>query len=453
MHDVPPSAPGRSAVADLDARVTEIESRFPRAAGMSDQDRLDRARRMEPELLPLAEPLLSQAPGITPTLSFPTLCIWETLAFARSRPFAALLRSHVHSPIGFVAMIASGHLSRMAFAEDLTLLSQLLAESHPSVVAHILAAAGHLEPEGCAQADVARAYFPRVSEILTGRAQRGVTKQHIDMYQCAVDCAFRLDAKATDALIRSRDCLHDRNPAVRTILWSIERRMEEDSSIAAPDPVLLWPIYEALRSGTLVIGEGFEDQVRGLILLIAAWGDPERVRAEAALVIDKIPSEEWSQLRDFSRQALQRCDKVPDPQLALHALQSGEGSFGKKATGVLRAMELAQHVITDGLGLYFCNRAGEWSAAARGLRILGQGEAVAIVERAAAQFGPGGLPSKAEEAGAALDALARDHERELLECEKQFESHTDAIFAAVADFVSTHPSLFNHKPNRQGKSR
>jgi hypothetical protein len=234
--------------------------------------------------------------------------------------------------------------------------------------------------DGRASVRFRRAVFAEVAPVATGSRDLGPSKDAFFAVGEAADTLLDLDRPRALKLLKSGECLHPSNRGLLLILLSLRSASKEgDLQFGPPIPAdLLWPLFEAAKSGKVRTPRDRRGGLRGAILLHTAEVDVERTRAEA-----KALRREGGEAAELAKEALDICAGRPDPLGLLVELLESPKRFSVPAREVLRAYHLAQHVRSDGLQAYFDERAADVPTAVKGLRRIGKSGVASAVESAA----------------------------------------------------------------------
>ncbi|MCX5691633.1 MAG: hypothetical protein NTV94_17885, partial [Planctomycetota bacterium] len=169
-------------------------------------------------------------------------------------------------------------------------------------------------------------------------------------------------------------------------------------------------------------------------------GDPMRTREECLAIIKSKKSGPGNV--DDAKAALRRCNKIPDPSVVADRFSKRPGSFRPAAANILHALELADHVNTDGLHLYFSNLGLHQASAIEGLKAMKLTTTAALFLKAAKLVGPRGAHKSMTVREAAVDELPESTQNALFKIEDQFDKHCQLIFKAVERTITQSPDLF-----------
>src|SRR6185436_1151289 len=122
------------------------------------------------------------------------------------------------------------------------------------------------------------------------------------------------------------------------------------------------------------------DTLTSLILKFTADLDPVRTAREAREFIRPRRKDVGLGLL-FAQEALRRCRKVPEASAAYRLLVRKPRALRSSAVEVLRAYEVADHILSDGLELYYSNCGENWRVAQAGLRRIGLARVATLLER------------------------------------------------------------------------
>jgi hypothetical protein len=321
---------------------------------------------------------------------------WEDLALLGSEAFACRLKSWTSSETPGLARAAARYLAFMARPRDLSLVRRLLDRGPWGVrteIAHGLRWAG--EARRLASHDSAKA-FEALAQLACGEVPMPPSGAAESAASAAIEALNVLAPSKAASLMRSARAIHRRNPALRAVLLHIDSdRIHDPDGHTSLDSTLLWPVYDAVKSGRLKLAlspdlkKGGVSQVLGLILILAADRDPIATRAACRRVLADRRADE--SLHRDARAAVRLCLGVPDPEAVLSVFSRSPRRFGTRATKVLSAFTLVDHSLREGLVGYFANSGHHWRAAAGGLAILGCEKPRGILRRAAGaveSFGP-----------------------------------------------------------------
>ena len=238
--------------------------------------------------------------------------------------------------------------------------------------------------------------------------------------------------------------MHTRNPAICWILLYTQRfGAEHPGPFTGPFEVaLLWRIYEAARKKRLTVFEAWHyERVMGQVLQLVAGADPNRTLREAKQLLRELEPG-YSGLRDDAQTVIRRCKRRPDAREALEWMEGHPGSMKGTAMQVLRANELAEHALTDGLALYFHNIGEHWRDAAAGLKAVKQTRAESLLRQASKVLSPKGLPADQRRCQALYNGLTTDARVRLEKISDQFEKLAANIVAAANSYIARHPKQF-----------
>lgn len=368
-----------------------------------------------------------------------------------SSPFVSLLKRHLRSKEPCVRHEAAAHLAQLGSNALMPLIAKLLRDKDASVV-RAVAWGTHLPLRRKRFSNSARsAIFDELARIATGERSLPTTDAGEEAISQACEALFTIDAKRAIGLLSSSACLRPNNRSIRSVVWTlrIERtRSERPILFRKPvDPQLLWPLFDTARSGIYyqIKGDNLTTQQRALqiacsILLLTADGDPIRTRKECLAIIKAKKS--GSGNVDDAKAALRMCNKIPDPSVVADRFSKRPGSFRPTAANILHALELADHVNTDGLHLYFSNLGLHQASALEGLKAMKLTTTSALFLKAAKLVGPRGADKSMTVREAAVDALPESTQKALFKIEDQFDKHCQLIFKAVEQTITQNPDLF-----------
>jgi hypothetical protein len=305
--------------------------------------------------------------------------VWQELVELRSVEFARLLRGFIRTKPR-LRENAVEFLAATGLESALPVLRTLLRGR--SVRDFTAAANGARLAflDGRASARFRRAVFEEVAAVATGERDLGPSKDAFFAVGMAADALLDIGSTRALRLLKSGECLHPSNRGLLLILLSLQvARQRSDLPFGEPIPAgLLWPLFEAAKSGKVRTPRDRRGGLCGAILLHTAEVDVERTRVEAKLL-----RRQGGEAAKLAKEALDISAGRPDPLQLLVELLDSPGKFSVAASEVLRAYHLAQYVRSDGLRAYFDGCAAEFSTAVKGLRRVGKIGIATTVEGAA----------------------------------------------------------------------
>jgi hypothetical protein len=292
--------------------------------------------------------------------------------------------------------------------------------------------------------------FEALVPFVTGDVNLGRTDAARDAHFAAAEALLDIDHRRALALFKSPACLYPKNRAALAVLFRLQSTLEEsEPKFGKPvDPSLLWRLYEASLAGKAPTFPGRDDGLQGLILVLAADTDPIRTKQEAHSLIKRLKHEQWSQGADFAREAIRRAKKIPEPRPCLLRLDRSSRNFSQDAADVLRAYELADHVLTDGLILYYYNCGVHLPDALRGLQLIDAPEAAKLLKQGAKTLVPTRATPSHRDLKRAYDAMISSTRTALAKLERDFERRNDSILTGVERYIAAHADQFRSKSMR-----
>ena len=265
----------------------------------------------------------------------------------------------------------------------------------------------------------------------------------------ACEALIGVDTKRAIALLTSEACLRPNNRSIRGVAVHLaQTRAELPGLFRKPvDPDFLWPLFVSAHSGIYHKLRGdrkhwawYAQCVAGSILMLTADGDPIRTRRECLAIIKSKP--ERSGYLDDVRLALRRCKNIPDTKKLLDRFFKQRSSFSKNAASILHAYELAEHILSDGLHLYFSNLGLYQTFALDGLKAMKLTATAKLLQKAAKLVGPEAKHESSKVREAAIDSLPEATQNALFAIEEQFDKHCQLIFSAVDRAIAAKPEQF-----------
>jgi hypothetical protein len=370
--------------------------------------------------------------------------VWPELGYLQSERFALWLETLLAGPDRTLAHEAVTHIARAGLDRSLPLLCQLASGDDLSMARAAVAGAGVAAFRGVASERFRERMFKAVRPLVDGSRDPGSSGDASKLVDSAVGTLLFLDEKGAVALMCSPACIWPGNPALRKVVLTIEGCRDNPSTRreARVSADLLWPIYDAARQGTLRPGHPKgHAQLAGAILTLTADCDPERTRRECREAM-KTTGEGWNWLREGAAKALKRCKQIPEPGAVLAWVDRRPGKLGGDAEDVIRAYELAEHVIQDGLKLYFHNIGRHWKSALAGLTTMKLEKAAGTLSQAASVFGPTGPPATDRARRAACESLDEEAAAKLEKLDGAFEALAPSVLARVEKYIARHPGAF-----------
>lgn len=377
--------------------------------------------------------------------------IWYELRSSNSRPFVSLLKKHLRSKVLCIRAEAAEHLAEFGTNELAPFVARLLRDKDASVVRS--AAEGTRSAASCnlLSRRAGSKIFDQLALIATGKRTLPTTWGGEVAIGMACEALIAIDAKRAIGLLSSSACLRPNNRSILKVVLTLRFELENSERptlLRKPiDPQLLWPLFDRARSGTYyrIKGDGLTSHQRAMqiacsILLLTADGDPIRTREECLAIIKSKKSGVGN--IDDAKAALRRCNKIPDPSVVADRFSKRPGSFRPAAANILQALELANHVNTDGLHLYFINLGLHQASALEGLKAMKLTATASLFRKAAKLVGPRGADKSMTVREAAIDALPESTQSALFKIEDQFDKHCQLIFKAVDRAITQNPDLF-----------
>jgi hypothetical protein len=296
----------------------------------------------------------------------------------------------------------------------------------------------------------AKRAFEALVPFVTGRVNLGRTDGARDACFAAAEALLDIDRQRALPLFKSSACLSPRNRAALAVLFRLQSTLgESEPKFGKPvDAALLWPLYEASLAGKAPTFPGRDDGLQGSILVLAADTDPVHTKQEAHSLIKRLKHEQWSQGADFAREAIRRAKKIPDPPPCLLRLDRSPRSFSQDAADVLRAYELADHVLTDGLILYYYNCGDHIDHALRGLKLIGAPVHAQLLKQGAKTLAAKRKNPSHRDLRRAYDAMIPSTRKALAKLEREFERRNDSILRGVERYIAAHADQFRSKSKR-----
>lgn len=310
---------------------------------------------------------------------------WNLLVHLRSKAFARRLLGWLKAKDAELASEAAHRLAWMGLEQDRALVLRLLKTApwpvRGAIAEGLELAAHHKHIDAAAKKRAIKALLP----LASGEVPVPAGEASDEALFKIVDAVEDIGGKKGLALICRDEAMHPGNRAMRAILLRLDSARRDGVRVARfSRPDLLWPIYEALRpildTKPAKRGDrGWKDeQSLGCILLLAAESAPVGTARECRRILSETKKDD-ERIRDDAKAALKLCKGVPDPWTVLATFHRKPGSFGARATKVLRVMEMIEHCNSDGLPLYFANLGEHWREAMAGLKIIGCAEAQKIL--------------------------------------------------------------------------
>lgn len=297
---------------------------------------------------------------------------------------------------------------------------------------------------GWATRSFTTAAYEAVEPIVTGRRDLGTSAAAAAATFTAVGALLAINRGRAIRVMKSGVCLRAGNRALLAVvlgLSSIQR--ESPKEFRAPiDAGLLWRVYEAASAGRIRDSKR-RGAVRGVILIFTADTDPHRTRAEASRLVRR-----KGEGGNFAAEALRRCDDVPEALDALVRMVQSPRRFGREARQVLRAYELAQQVLSDGLAAYYGNCGASLKQADAGLRLMKLERASRLLMEGARVLVPGTKSPTAAALARGGECLTTEQRRRLDGIERKFERVNGLILRGVERYIARNAEQF-----REGRGR
>jgi hypothetical protein len=367
---------------------------------------------------------------------------WGELVEMRSEAFVAELRGFIRSRRA-IREPAIEHLAWTGMEEVVADVRRFIGGRNLKDLNAAMTGASNAVTYGWASRRFATGAYAAVEPIVTGRRDLGTSAAAVWTAMSAVDALLGIDRGRAIKVMKSGACLRAGNRALLGVVLGLCGVLRESpKDFGAPiEAGLLWPLFEGAAGKTRVPRDRREG-LKGAILLLTADSDPRRTRAEAKTLVRR-----KGEGADFAREALRRCERIPEARDALIQLERSPRRFGAAAREVLRAFALNQHVRSDGILAYLGDRARELGEASAGLRRLGLGAIAAELEKAARQVArTRGRPTWRQVEAAALEEAG--DKTWIHRLEDRFVRVVEVITARVERYIWEHPEQF-----RDGRRR
>ncbi len=375
---------------------------------------------------------------------------WSDLVHLRSPEFAARLRGWLRSKESEFGCAAAEHLAWMGLKSDMPRMFRMLGTARWKVRGFVAEGLARACLHGHVDAGTARRCFDALTKMVCGEVKVPRTIEADEVLYKLPEHLRHVDERRALALLRSPRALHQRNPAIRSIMLHHSSVQRDEPHLHRPlDPELVWPIFDAVRTGEFKLvprsyfKDGGRDQVLGMLLGFAGEGDPVRTKQECRRILDDPKSDDA--LRRDAREALKRCKGVPDPDAVLSVFWRKPGAFGPRATKVLRVLEMVDHCLRDGLPLYFANLGEHWRVAAAGLEMLGCAGALKVLKesgRLVESFGSMKNRRAVIDTTGGMDAAA---DAKLERFGDRMDGHLSAIRAAAEREMGRNPGDYRRR--------
>ncbi len=285
--------------------------------------------------------------------------------------------------------------------------------------------------------------FDALLPIVLGTRDFGDGDASWEIWWSLPKALMQLDARRAKKTMKSGECLRPDNIGALSILFTLHDERENLSRAfgVALDPPVLWRLFDAAYKGEARTLPDRADDLMGLVLTFTADLDPTRTWREARQLIHSL-GKEWAQGADFAQEALRRCKSIPEPEAALARLHRNPMSFSKPATDVLRAYELATHIVTDGLMLYYYTCGDQLASAAAGLKLLKLKRASEMLAKGSNMLVPKVKNPSLKQLRAAYDRLSDTDYQPFVSLVDRADGQTDLIRSRVKRYISAHPALF-----------
>ena len=368
----------------------------------------------------------------------------QELTKFKSEAFADLLSLWIDTGDRSARVAASYFLGNLALDSRVERVTGLIGDEDWLVAAAAIRGAGLASRHKRATRSFRKTVFDACTPMVTGAQQLPDSVSQTMQGTCYIESIIHIQRHRAVALYRSRRCLYLDNPLLKSILHYIQPDMPcmDGYPPVVIKPEILWPLYEGLLAKHNRQPNDRLETAIGLLLVLAATSEPERVHQEARAA-KKTAGNRWSPLFDYyANQALRRAKKISEPNVALEWLEHHPGELDQQAEEILRAYELVDHINSDGLGLYLLNCSNTVPQALCGLVTLKQNAAASIIRSAAKLIG---LPSDMIPNETDFDLIAQlqeEHDGELVRLEDRFEKHHDRILIAIERFMKKHPKKF-----------
>ena len=374
---------------------------------------------------------------------------WRDLTHMRSAAFAERLTMWVRDPDLLIASEAANHLAWMGRRQHLPLLTKLVsgATSKPNArMVEAIAEGAYLSWfHRHAQPGFLKAITKALTPYMTGEKQLagkpdGMSHPQFKAFYDISKYLLQADRRGAMALLAGDKVLFPQNPALRGVLHALLEVVEERPKAVgrAVDASAAWSVLEFWRDERL--GSLYGSKFVGQSLVLGALADPVRGVREAKSL--RALAKDDRTLAEYVTIAVRVCRDIPEPRTLLSRKHSGKLRVSPDAAAVIAAYELAEHVNGDGLSLYFHNMGDEWSAAHRGLMLIGLDRAArALAVAAKIVFGAARITTPAD-AQRVYIALPPNREAVLDAACNAYEKIGDGVFAAVERYIGKHPEKF-----------
>jgi hypothetical protein len=383
---------------------------------------------------------------------------WIELAERRSKRFAVLLRRLMRSTEDAIASEAGEYLAWMGFEED-----------HGRVIRGLRSGSWRMREKIASGVVIAkhrrwlsRAFQAKVwremEAFVTGERGYASGLGVRDAVLGMINSMLELDRRAGMRLLKGNRAIRAGNLALGEVIGELASQQEyyPDRFGREVDPGLLWPVFEALKSGRvrLLPWGAMKQPERKLetmaqILRLASDRDPVRTKREANRLLKLGVSDG---VRSELRVALRRCKGVPEVDALVQVFYKRPRSFGKNASLALRAAELREHVLGDGLDGYFSNMGRNWKEAAAGMRLVGATAAAGILTRAAKVVSEYGSLKDNRSALDASIAMEEAGDTRLKKLEDAMWEELDRVHAGVERYIAGHVEEFTTRRSRSARS-
>lgn len=375
-------------------------------------------------------------------LHFSHMEAWAELLELRSRGFAQQLRKFIKSADRGLRGEAAEYLAWLAFEEDLPTILKILRSKDGHVVAKAAGGAGSAAAWDRLSEEQRRRLFEAIARVINrGQQEIAAADELGDLPKSLV----KLNPVAAAGVLGSKKCLSPENGLARSIVSELVA-LSEDVLAEQWKPVdagLLWTLFESakrrrVRGRAAEVHKGFLAN----ILKLTAQSEPNRTRREAKELQKELPRDQTGVARAL-REVLMRCENVPDPLSLWAWMDRNPGRLLKEVEQRMRAFELSQHMMTDGIAGYFDNAGDRWAEALAGLRLLSLSREAEQFEAIAGSFAPGARQSRGR--AKMKDAIAPAAARKLERLCKAFDAKAQFIAAAIERCMVAQPELFRRR--------
>jgi hypothetical protein len=376
---------------------------------------------------------------LTLPLHFSHMDAWAELLELRPASFARLLRSFLRSSDRRLRGEAAEYLAWLAFDQDTSTILNLLRSTDGLIVGKAASGARSAAGWKFASPSYRKRLFEGIARVVLGEQRISLASEEL---RCIPESLVALDPRGALQLLRSDRCLRADNPLLDSIVLEL---VSLSGGIPAHQwrPIhseALWPIFEQVRSRPM---RGRAAEGRGILIAnllnLTADADPARTRHEANALLKSTPRTQTG-IKRVLREAVLRCEDVPNPLKLWAWMDRNPGCLPKPAEQRMRAFELSQHMMSDGIIGYFDNAGECWRDALAGLKLLKLTREAAQLEEIARALGPKAKLARRDRKG--NDGTSPAAAKQLKRLCDAFDARADGIATALERFMAADPALF-----------